>query len=120
MNADEFTTFSDSEEEETGGPSREASPAPLFHSVGDFPLEQSHDDTLRWVFEQVIKIHDHTVHPDTVLIKDRLFWLSCDTCTEEEYTQLLVPNSRQEMIFPAAHYNAWQGLWDVGYEKILE
>lgn len=47
MNADEFTTFSDSEEEETGGPSREASPAPLFHSVGDFPLEQSRDDTLR-------------------------------------------------------------------------
>lgn len=58
--------------------------------------------------------------PHFVLIKDRLFWLSCDTCTEEEYTQLLVPNSRQEMIFPAAHYNAWQGLWDVGYEKILE
>lgn len=75
MNADEFTTFSDSEEEETGGPSREASPAPLFHSVGDFPLEQSRDDTLRWVFEQVIKIHDHTVHPDTVLTYPILYWL---------------------------------------------
>jgi len=31
-------------------------PAPEFHSMEDFPLEESRDDTLRSAFDQVIHI----------------------------------------------------------------
>lgn len=56
-----------------------APPAPVIHSMGDFPLEQHRDDTLRSAFHQVIRIDGHTVCPDAaltylhfVLIKDGL------------------------------------------------
>lgn len=63
----------------------------------DFPLQQSHDKTLYSAFDQVIKITGHMVHPDTalaylnfVLIRHRLYWVNCNSRTEEEHTQLLV------------------------------
>jgi len=52
---------------------------PELHPVEDFPLEQSRDDTLRFAFDQVIKIDGHMVRPDSALsyphfslIRDRL------------------------------------------------
>ena len=43
------------------------------------------------------------------MIKDRLYRVCRDTQTGEIITQLLVPKSRQEMIFQAAHYNPIAG-----------
>lgn len=65
------------------GPSPEAQLAPVIHSMGDFPLEQSCDDTLRSVF--VIRTDGHMVHeaelayPHSVSIKDRLYRVSHDS-----------------------------------------
>lgn len=46
-------------EGEFAGPSQEAPQVPVLHSIDDFPLEQSRDDTLRFAFHQVIKIDGH-------------------------------------------------------------
>lgn len=84
----------------------------MIHPRGDFPLEQSYDDTPHSAFDQVIEIDGHLVCPEAaqayphfVLLNNRLYQVSCDTHTEEEYTQLLVLKSRREIIFQAAHYN---------------
>lgn len=97
----------------------------MIHPRGDFPLEQSYDDTLHSAFNQVIEIDGHLVCPEAaqayphfVLLNNRLYQVSCDTHTEEEYTQLLVLKSRREIIFQAAHYNPIAG--HMGYDKPLE
>ena len=70
------------------------------------------DDTLRFAFDQVKSIDGQLVYPDTApshpyfaMVKDRLYRVCCDTQTGEVVTQLLVPKSRQEIIFQVAHYN---------------
>ena len=82
----------------------------------DFPLEQSRHDTLRFAFDQVKSIDGQLVHPDAApshpyfaMVKDRLYRVCRDTQTGEIITQLLVPKSRREMIFQAAHYNSMAG-----------
>ena len=64
------------------------------------------------------------VHPDAALTyphfslrRDRLYRVSRDTQTEEITTQLVVPKSRREIVFPAAHYNPMAG--HMGCEKTL-
>ena len=94
----------------------EAPRAPDFPPMEDFPLEQSRDDTLRFAFDQVKSVDGHLVRPDAApshpffsIIKDRLYRVGRDTQTGEEITQLLVPKSRREMVFQAAHYNPMAG-----------
>ncbi|XP_077936125.1 uncharacterized protein LOC144383152 [Gasterosteus aculeatus] len=106
-------------------PPVETPPAPEFRSMEDFPLEQSRDDTLRSAYDQVICIDGHLVRPDAAqsfphfsLIRDRLYRVSRETQTGQEITQLLVPKSRREIIFQAAHYNPMAG--HMGYEKTLD
>ena len=103
---------------------QEAPLVPEFHSMEDFPLEQSRDDTLRSAFDQVIQIDGHMVRPDAAqtfpyfsLIRDRLYRVSRDTQLGGETTQLLVPKSRREMVFQAAHFNPMAG--HLGYDKTL-
>uniref|UniRef100_A0A9J8C322 Gypsy retrotransposon integrase-like protein 1 n=1 Tax=Cyprinus carpio carpio TaxID=630221 RepID=A0A9J8C322_CYPCA len=85
-------------------------------SHDDFPLEQSHDETLKHAFEQVRSIDGQILQPDRTLsypyfaiIKDRLYRVTQDTQTKEDTTQLLVPRSRREMLFQAAHCNPMAG-----------
>ncbi|XP_061766956.1 uncharacterized protein LOC133559319 isoform X1 [Nerophis ophidion] len=115
------------EGEGEGGPagtSQEVSPVPRWRPTDDFPLEQSRDDTLRETWDKVIAIDGQRVRlgitrdfPHFVLIRDRLYRVSRDTQTGEEITQLLVPKSRREMIFQAAHFNPMAG--HMGYDKTL-
>ncbi|KAK0136850.1 Zinc finger and SCAN domain-containing protein 23 [Merluccius polli] len=49
-------------EGEPAGPSQEAPRVPVFDSMEDFPLE-SRDDTLRFAFDQVIRIDGHMCSP---------------------------------------------------------
>ncbi|KAK5854605.1 hypothetical protein PBY51_004785 [Eleginops maclovinus] len=98
-------------------------PPPVF-PVEDFPLEQSRDGTLQHAFDQVVSIDGSQLHPNTalahphfVVIRDRLYRVSRDTQTGEINTQLLVPQSRREMIFQAAHHNPMSG--HLGYDKTL-
>ena len=100
-------------------------PPPGIGSMDDFPLEQSRDATLRSAYEQVVKIDGTLVQPDTVpahpyfvIIRDRLYRVSRDSVRDEEATQLLVPRSRRESIYQAAHYNPMAG--HLGYEKTLQ
>ena len=109
--------------EEAGGSQPEGR-ASTFPPVDDFPLEQSRDATLRYASDQVIAIDGLRVQPDAaltyphfVVIRDRLYRVSRDTQSEEVVTQLLVPRSRREMIFQAAHYNPMAG--HLGYDKTL-
>ena len=109
--------------EEAGGSQPEVQ-APTFPPVDDFPLEQSRDATLRSAFDQVIAVDGTRVQPDAVLtyphfvvVRDRLYRVGRDTQSEEVVTQLLVPRSRREMVFQAAHYNPMAG--HLGYEKTL-
>ena len=111
-------------EEEPAMTTQEAPLVPELHSMEDFPLEQSRDDTLRLAFDQVIKIDGHMVRPDAAqtfpyfsLIRDRLYRVSRDTQIGVETTQLLVPKSRREMVFQAAHFNPMAG--HLGYDKTL-
>ena len=111
-------------EEEPAMTPQEAPLVPELHSMEDFPLEQSRDDTLRLAFDQVIKIDGHMVRPDAAqtfpyfsLIRDRLYRVSRDTQIGVETTQLLVPKSRREMVFQAAHFNPMAG--HLGYDKTL-
>ena len=69
----------------------------MLHSMEDFLLEQTCDDTLRFALDQVIKTDGHVVRPDTVqayphfsLIRDILCTVSCETQTGKEMTQSLV------------------------------
>uniref|UniRef100_A0A8P4KG28 Gypsy retrotransposon integrase-like protein 1 n=1 Tax=Dicentrarchus labrax TaxID=13489 RepID=A0A8P4KG28_DICLA len=120
------TRLSDTAEGEGGPvvPPPEAPQVPMWRSTEDFPLEQSRDSTLRFAFDQVIQIDGQLVRPDAVqtyphfaLVRDRLYRVSRDTQTAEEITQLLVPDSRRETVFQAAHYNPMAG--HMGYEKTL-
>ena len=108
---------------EAGDPQPEV-PAPRFPPVEDFPLEQSRDATLSSAYDQVMAIDGSKVRPDAALtyphfiaVRDRLYRVSRDTQSEEVVTQLLVPRSRREMVFQAAHYNPIAG--HLGYEKTL-
>ncbi|KAK9525277.1 hypothetical protein VZT92_016004 [Zoarces viviparus] len=112
-------------EGEPAEPPVETPLGPELHSMEDFPLEQSRDDTLRSAFDQVIRIDGQLVRPDAAqsyphfsLIRDRLYRVSRDTQSGQENTQLLVPKSRREIIFQAAHYNPMAG--HMGYEKTLD
>ncbi len=82
----------------------------------DFPLEQSRDETLKRAFEQVCSIDGQPLQSDRPLsypyfavLKDRLYRVTQDTQTKQDTTQLLVPKSRREMLFQAAHYNPMAG-----------
>jgi len=84
------------------GEGEPAEPAPEFHSMEDFPLEQSRDDTLRSAFDQVIQIDGQLVCPNAVqtyphfsLIGERLSRVSCDAQKVHESTHLLVLRSRR-------------------------
>ena len=78
----------------------------------DFPLEQSRDDTLHFAFDHGQLVHPDTApsHPYFAMVKDRLYR---DTQTGEVVTHLLVPKSRREMIFQAAHYKPHGGAFGV-------
>ena len=124
LSGDARSTDTADGEGDPGGPSQETPRGPEVSSMEDFPLEQSRDDTLRFAFDQVIAIDGHVVRPGAVqtyprfsIIKDRLYRVSRDTQTGEEMTQLLVPKSRREMIFQAAHFNPMAG--HMGYDKTL-
>lgn len=91
----------------------------------DFPLEQSCDDSLHSAFDQVIGIDGDQVRPEatrtypcSVLLNDRLYWVSRDTGTEDEQTQLLMSESCREIIFQVAQYNSMAG--HMRYDKTLE
>nr|XP_024655059.1 uncharacterized protein LOC112430808 [Maylandia zebra] len=125
FSGDAGSSDTDSGGEEPAGPSRDVPPAPEVSPMGDFPLEQSRDGTLRSAFDQVMAIDGHVVRPEAaqtyprfVLLNDRLYRVSRDTQTEETHTQLLVPQGRRETLFQAAHYNPMAG--HMGYEKTLE
>lgn len=82
----------------------------------DFPLEQSQDESLKHAFEQVHYIDGQPLQPAHPLsspyfaiIKDRLYRVTQDAQTKEDTTQLLVPKSRHEMLFQAAHCNPMAG-----------
>ncbi len=82
----------------------------------DFPLEQSRDETLKHAFEQVCSIDGQPLqsarplsYPYFAILKDRLYRVTQDTQTKQDTTQLLVPKSRREMLFQAAHYNPMAG-----------
>ena len=82
----------------------------------DFPLEQTRDDTLRSALDRVISIDGHLVRPDAAVtyphfavIRDRLYRVCRDTHTGVETSQLLVPKSRREMVFQAAHHSPMAG-----------
>ncbi|XP_061764252.1 uncharacterized protein K02A2.6-like [Nerophis ophidion] len=112
------------EEGQSVGTSQEVSPVPQCHPIDDFPLEQSRDDTLRATWDQVISNDGQLVRPGIArgfphfaIIRDRLYRVSRDTQTGEEFTQLLAPKKRREMIFQAAHFNPMAG--HMGYNKTL-
>lgn len=94
------------------------------HPTENFPLEHR-DDTLCSVYDQVIDIDGRLVRPEAAqtyphfqLRNDRLYRVSCNTRTDEIRTQLLVPQSRREMIFQVADLNPMAG--HLGCEKTLE
>ncbi len=82
----------------------------------DFPLEQSQDESLRNAFEQVRSIDGRplqTARPPSyhyfAILKDRLYRVTQDAQSKQDTTQLLVPKSRREMLFQAAHCNPMAG-----------
>ncbi|XP_051509646.1 uncharacterized protein LOC127415117 [Myxocyprinus asiaticus] len=102
-------------DDERGG---EAAAPPLLREFpeGDFPLEQSRDETLKHAFDQVRVIDGQGLQPDIALsypyfaiINERLYRVTQDTRTKEDTTQLLV--------FQAAHYNPMAG--HLGERKTL-
>ena len=93
---------------EAGDPQPEV-PAPMFSPA--VPLTQ------------VMVIDGSKVRPDAALtyphfivVRVRLYRVS-RVRSEEVITQLLVPRSRREMVFQAAHYNPMAGY--LGYDKTL-
>ncbi len=82
----------------------------------DFPLEQSQDELLKNAFEQVCSIDGQplqSTRPPSYryfsVLKDRLYRVTQDAQTKQDTTQLLVPKSRREMLFQAAHCNPMAG-----------
>ncbi len=82
----------------------------------DFPLEQSQDESLRNAFEQVRSIDGRPLQPARppsypyfAILKDRLYRVTQDAQSKQDATQLLVPKSRREMLFQAAHCNPMAG-----------
>ncbi len=82
----------------------------------DFPLEQSQDESLRNAFDQVRSIDGRPLHsarppsyPYFAILKDRLYRVTQDAQSKQDTTQLLVPKSRREMLFQAAHCNPMAG-----------
>ncbi len=82
----------------------------------DFPLEQSQDASLRNAFDQVRSIDGQPLqsarppsYPYFAILKDRLYRVTQDAQSKQDTTQLLVPKSRREMLFQAAHCNPMAG-----------
>ncbi len=82
----------------------------------DFPLEQSQDESLRNAFDQVRSIDGRPLqsarppsYPYFAILKDRLYRVTQDAQSKQDATQLLVPKSRREMLFQAAHCNPMAG-----------
>uniref|UniRef100_A0A8C2BR64 Gypsy retrotransposon integrase-like protein 1 n=1 Tax=Cyprinus carpio TaxID=7962 RepID=A0A8C2BR64_CYPCA len=82
----------------------------------DFPLEQSQDETLKHAFQQVRSIDGQPLHPGHPLtypyfaiLRDRLYRVTQDARTKINTTQLLIPKTRREMLFHAAHSNPMAG-----------
>ncbi len=82
----------------------------------DFPLEQSQDESLRNAFDQVHSIDGRPLqsarppyYPYFAILKDRLYRVTQDAQSKQDTTQLLVPKSRREMLFQAAHCNPMAG-----------
>ncbi len=82
----------------------------------DFPLEQSQDESLRNAFDQVRSIDGRPLqsarppsYPYFAILKDRLYRVTQDAKSKQDTTQLLVPKSRREMLFQAAHCNPMAG-----------
>ncbi len=86
--------------------------------LDDFPLEQSRDETLKNAYNRVRSIDGQLLRPDVPLsypyfslIKERLYRVTQEAQSKEITTQLLVPKSRREMLFQAAHCTPWQATW---------
>ncbi len=82
----------------------------------DFPLEQSQDESLKNAFDQVRSIDGRPLqsarppsYPYFAILKDRLCRVTQDAQSKQDTTQLLVPKSRREMLFQAAHCNPMAG-----------
>ncbi|XP_039513052.1 uncharacterized protein LOC120468602 [Pimephales promelas] len=100
----------------TAAGEQSASEGNILSERDDFPLEQSQDETLKHAFDKVQSIDGRRLHPHQPLsypyfciIKDRLYRVARDAQTNEDTTQLLVPKSRREMLFQAAHCNPMAG-----------
>ncbi len=84
--------------------------------MDDFPFEQSRDEMLKNAYDRVCTIDGQPLQSDQPLsypyfslIKDRLYRVTQDTQTKGNTTQLLVPKSRWEMLFQAAHCSPMAG-----------
>ncbi len=84
--------------------------------LDDFPLEQSRDETLKNAYDRVRSIDGQLLRPDLPLsypyfslIKERLYRVTQEAQSKEITTQLLVPKSRREMLFQAAHCTPMAG-----------
>ncbi len=84
--------------------------------LDDFPLEQSWDETFKNAYDRVCSIDGQLLRPDAPLsfpcfslIKERLYRVTQDAQSKEMTTQLLVPRSRREMLFQAAHCTPMAG-----------
>ncbi len=82
----------------------------------DFLLEQSQDASLRNAFDQVRSIDGQPLqsawppsYPYFAILKDRLYRVTQDAQSKQDTTHLLVPKSRREMLFQAAHCNPMAG-----------
>ncbi len=82
----------------------------------DFPLEQSQDESLKNAFNQVRSIDGRPLqstrppsYPYFAILKDRLYRVTQDAQSKQDTIQLLVPKSRREMLFQAAHCNPMAG-----------
>lgn len=74
--------------------------------LGDIPLEQTWDESLKHDFDQVKVIYGQRIqwevtltYPYFLIIKDTLYRLMQDTYTKNETTQLMVVKSRRDTFF---------------------
>ncbi len=84
--------------------------------LDDFPLEQSRDEMLKNAYDRVRSIDGRLLQPEVPLsfpysshIKERLYRVTQDAQSKEISTQLLIPKSRREMLFQAAHCTPMAG-----------
>ncbi len=77
--------------------------------LDDFPLEQLRDDRVRSVDGQLLQPDAPLFFSYFSLIKERLYRVTHDAQSKEMTTQLLVPRSRREMLFQAAHCTPMAG-----------